>query len=165
VGPNRTLTQDPGFAIDQLVEVAIRALSPAINDTFTALNCLDWLGDCLCRVCAEPLPSGIYRDASGHVRLIEPAVTPERLIKGASDKIRQAGRGMPAVSIRHLENLQKVMSVAQTTGQREALLHQAEMILRSSEESVPEASDRRDVQSAYDSLVASSREAGQATDD
>jgi len=72
---------------------------------------------------------------------------------------------MPAVSIRHLENLQKVMSVAQTTGQREALLHQAEMILRSSEESVPEASDRRDVQSAYDSLVASSREAGQATDD
>ena len=42
-GPHRTLTQDPVFAIDQLVEIAIRALSPAVNDTFTALTCIDWL--------------------------------------------------------------------------------------------------------------------------
>ena len=42
-GPHRTLMQDPVFAIDQLVEIAIRALSPAVNDTFTALTCLDWL--------------------------------------------------------------------------------------------------------------------------
>ena len=44
-GPHRTLTQDPVFAIDQLVEIAIRALSPAVNDTFTALTCIDWLSD------------------------------------------------------------------------------------------------------------------------
>ena len=44
-GPNRTLAQDLAFAIDQLVEIAIRALSPAVNDTFTALTCIDWLGD------------------------------------------------------------------------------------------------------------------------
>jgi small-conductance mechanosensitive channel len=42
-GPHRTLMQDPVFAIDQLVEIAIRALSPAVNDTFTALTCIDWL--------------------------------------------------------------------------------------------------------------------------
>ncbi len=42
-GPHRTLVQDPVFAIDQLVEIAIRALSPAVNDTFTALTCIDWL--------------------------------------------------------------------------------------------------------------------------
>ena len=42
-GPHRTLTQDPVFAIDQLVEIAIRALSPAVNDTFTALTCIDWI--------------------------------------------------------------------------------------------------------------------------
>ncbi len=42
-GPHRTLSQDPVFAIDQLVEIAIRALSPAVNDTFTALTCIDWL--------------------------------------------------------------------------------------------------------------------------
>src|SRR6202050_942568 len=43
-GPHRTLVQDPVFAIDQLVEIAIRALSAAVNDTFTALTCIDWLG-------------------------------------------------------------------------------------------------------------------------
>ncbi len=158
VGPNRTLTQDPGFAIDQLVEVAIRALSPAVNDTFTALNCIDWLGDCLSRACGEALPSGIYRDATGRVRLIEPRITQERLIKGATDKIRQAARGMPAVLIRQLDNLQKVMGAACTPGQREVILHHAEMILRASEESVPEESDRRDVRAAYDSIVALSSE-------
>ena len=65
VGPNRTLAQDPGFAIDQLVEVAIRALSPAVNDTFTALNCIDWLGDSLCRVAAAGLPNGVHRIQPG----------------------------------------------------------------------------------------------------
>jgi uncharacterized membrane protein len=157
VGPNRTLTQDPSLAIDQLVEVAIRALSPAVNDTFTALNCIDWLGDCLTRACEEPLPSGVYRDATGKVRVIEPAVTAEQLIKEATDKIRQASRGMPAVQIGLLQNLEKVMAVIRTPGQREAVLHHAEMILNASEESVPETSDRQDVRAAYDAVVAMAR--------
>jgi uncharacterized membrane protein len=154
VGPNRTLTQDPGFAIDQLVEVALRALSPAVNDTFTALNCIDWLGDCLCHAYGQRLPSGIYCDTTGSVRVIEPVITYERLLKGATDKIRQAGRGMPAIFIRQLENMQKVMTLVTTPGQREAVLHHARIVLRASEESVSEESDRRDVQAAYDLLLA-----------
>ena len=58
VGPHRTLRQDLQFAIDQLVEIAIRALSPAVNDTFTALTCIDWLGDGLCKITATGLPDG-----------------------------------------------------------------------------------------------------------
>jgi uncharacterized membrane protein len=154
VGPNRTLTQDPGFAIDQLVEVALRALSPAVNDTFTALNCIDWLGDCLCYAYTQPLPTGIYCDERGNVRVIEPVISHERLLKGATDKIRQAGRGMPAIFIRQLENLQKVMSRVSTPGQREVVLHHAQMVLWASNESVGEESDRRDVQTAYDLLLA-----------
>lgn len=153
VGPNRTLTQDPVFAIDQLVEVALRALSPAINDTFTALNCIDWLGDCLCHSFAQRLPSGIYCDSEGKIRVIEQVITHDRLLKGAIDKIRQAGRGMPAVFIRQLKNLQKVMHVASTPAQREMLLHHARMIVRASEESVLEPSDKDDVQAAYLALV------------
>ena len=52
-GAHRTLRQDPTFAIDQLVEIAIRALSPAVNDTFTALTCIDWLSEGLCAVTAR----------------------------------------------------------------------------------------------------------------
>ena len=154
VGSNRTLTQDPGFAVDQLVEVAIRALSPAVNDTFTALNCIDWLGDCLCRVARDPLPDGIYRDAGGAVRLVDRAITFDRLIKGAFDKIRQAGRGMPAVLIRQLQNLQKVAFAIGAEGDRRAVTTHAQMILRASEESVPDPSDRDDVRSVYDTLTA-----------
>jgi uncharacterized membrane protein len=154
VGPNRTLVQDPGFAIDQLVEVALRALSPAVNDTFTALNCIDWLGDCLCHAYAQDLPSGIYCDALGHVRVIEPIISHERLLKGATDEIRQAGHGMPAILIRQLENLQKVMLVVSTPAQRELVLHHARMIVGASDRSVVEDSDRDDVRAAYDALLA-----------
>ncbi len=153
VGSNRTLTQDPGFAIDQLAEVAIRALSPAVNDTFTALNCIDWLGDCLCRVARDPLPDGIYRDVGGAVRLVDPVVTFDRLMKGAFDKIRQAGRGMPAVLIRQLQNLNKVAFAIGVEGDRDVVARHGEMILRASEESVPEPSDRDDVRSVYGALM------------
>ena len=62
-GPHRTLTQDLSFAVDQLVEIAIRALSPAVNDTFTALACIDWLGDGLGKIAGRWHPVGVHRDA------------------------------------------------------------------------------------------------------
>ena len=153
VGPNRTLTQDLGFAVDQLVEVAIRALSPAVNDTFTALNCIDWLGDCLCHAAASRLPDGIHRDASGHVRIIEPAVTVDRLIKGATDKIRQAGSGMPAVFIRQLENLGKLLQVVGSPALRAVVADHALRILRAADATVRDESDRVDVRTAFDATM------------
>jgi uncharacterized membrane protein len=153
VGPNRTLTQDPAFAIDQLVEVALRALSPAVNDTFTGLNCIDWLSDCLCHAYAQQLPSGVYCDAHGNVRVIEPVITYDGLLKRATDKIRQAGRGMPAVLIRQLEGMQKVMTLVTTPDQRETLLHHARLVLEAGEQSVAEEADRQDIRSAYGTLL------------
>ncbi len=150
VGPNRTLTQDLGFAVDQLVEVAIRALSPAVNDTFTALNCIDWLGDCLCHAAAAQLPDGIHRDPSGNIRIIEPVMTLDRLIKGATDKIRQAGSGMPAVYIRQLENLGKLLRAVRSPELRGVVESHAQRILRAADETVRDASDRADVHAAYD---------------
>jgi uncharacterized membrane protein len=153
VGPYRTLTQDGGFAIDQLVEVAIRALSPAVNDTFTAMNCIDWLGDCLCRAATQPLPDGIYRDRRGIVRLVEPVITMERLVKGATDKIRQAGSGMPAIYIRQLQNFEKVAAITQASEQRGILEQHAVMIVRASNATVTETTDRDDVQAAFDGFL------------
>jgi uncharacterized membrane protein len=153
VGKTRTLTQDLGFTVDQLVEIAIRALSPAVNDTFTALNCIDWLGDCLCRAARRPLPDGIYRDAGGTVRLVDPTVTFEQLVRASSDKIRLAGRGMPAVFLRQLENLQKVAFALTDPTLAEPLTRQAEMILRASEQSIAEPADREDVQAAFELVV------------
>ena len=79
-GLYRTLAQDLSFAVDQLVEIAIRALSAAVNDTFTALTCIDWLGESLCKIAAEWSPTQIHRDQAGEIRLISAAVRPASTI-------------------------------------------------------------------------------------
>ena len=152
-GPYRTLTQDLAFAVDQLVEIAIRALSPAVNDTFTALTCIDWLGESLCKVTTRWHPIRVHRDDNGFVRVITAHVSWQRLVERAFEKIRQAGRGMPAVLIRQLEALTEIMDNTTTDEQRRLLLEQAAMILQASEESVPEPADRADVVRAHERVL------------
>ncbi len=153
-GSNRTLAQDLSFAVDQIVEIAIRALSPAVNDTFTALTCIDWLGASLCKVTAQWTPIRVHRDGHGYVRLITAHVSYASLIERAFEKIRQAGRGMPAIMIRQLDALGKIVEQTDDERRRDLLLTQAAMILRSCDESVPEASDRADVRRQYDEVLA-----------
>ena len=155
-GPSRTLAQDLTFAIDQMVEIAIRALSPAVNDTFTAMTCIDWLGDGLSDITIRGLHTHVHRDSSGRVRVIEAPIPYERIVDRAFDKVRQAGRGMPAIAIRQLAMLARVMQGATTDEQREVLRSQADMIMRASEESVPERNDLDDIRRRYDAVVLAS---------
>jgi uncharacterized membrane protein len=152
-GPHRTLTQDPSFAVDQLVEIAVRALSSAVNDPFTAIACIDWLGDAMGKIAERWRPATVHRDDTGRVRVITVAVRFRRLVERAHHKIRQASRGMPAVMIRQLDALSTVMPRARDAEQRQVLIEQAEMILRASEESVPEAADRADVRRRYEGVL------------
>jgi uncharacterized membrane protein len=152
-GANRTLRQDLAFAIDQLVEIAIRALSPAVNDTFTAMTCIDWLSDGICKITVAWHSRRVYFDRSGKVRLIAAEPSYERFVDRAFDKIRQAGRGMPAIMIRQLDALAKIMEYTTSVSQRDALLKHADMIMRSTEASITEPLDRADVQARYDALV------------
>ena len=152
-GSSRTLAQDPSFAVDQLVEIAIRALSPAVNDTFTALACIDWLGDGLAKVADRPRPVSVHRDPAGHVRVITVTVSFRRLVERAHEKIRQASGGMPAVMIRQLDSLSKVMARTRTADQRGLLLGEADKILRVCEETVPEPTDRAAVRRRYDAVA------------
>jgi uncharacterized membrane protein len=149
-GPHRTLMQDPIFAIDQLVEIAIRALSPAVNDTFTALTCLDWISSGLCRLSGRELTERVFRDEEGRVRLMGADWSYLKIVNRAFDKIRQAARGMPAVIIRILDTLTVVAQATTTTAQREILLRQGEMVLDSAVESVTEQNDLDDIQSHFD---------------
>jgi uncharacterized membrane protein len=139
--------------IDQLVEIAIRALSPAVNDTFTALTCIDLLSDGLRKLSARWNPQRVYRDRRGPVRVITASVSYERLIERSFDKIRQAGRGMPAVMIRQLVALAKVMEHTHDDEQRAALMAQAEIILHSSRAAIPDPPDYADVRRRYEALV------------
>jgi uncharacterized membrane protein len=153
-GHYRTLTQDPVFAVDQLVEIAIRALSPAVNDTFTALSCIDWLTAGLCYLPGRTGTIRVRYDAAGISRLVQPRVSYQRMVDGAFDKVRQAGRGMPAVAIRQLSSLGRVCEYCIDDGQRAVLLRQAEMIMRASEESVPEPEDLDEIRARYQEVLA-----------
>jgi uncharacterized membrane protein len=151
-GPLRTLSQDIAFGIDQMVEIAIRALSAAVNDTFTALACIDWLGDSLCKIAIEWHPHACHRDRDGAIRLITVPVSYERLVQRSFEKIRQASAGMPAVMIRQLDALSKVMAVA-PPDRVQVLLDQAEMIQRENLRTVPEPADQADITARYDALI------------
>jgi uncharacterized membrane protein len=152
-GPYRTLAQDVAFGLDQLVEICIRALSAAVNDTFTALTCIDWIGDSLCKVTGRWQPTHVYRDGADTVRLIATEITYERLVQRAFEKVRQAGRGMPAVMIRQLDALTKIMERAVVPADRQVLLEQAAMIERLSQGTVDEEADRADVRRAYQRVL------------
>jgi uncharacterized membrane protein len=153
-GPYRTLTQDVAFAVDQLVEIAIRGLSSAVNDTFTALTCIDWLGESLCRIAADWDPRPVRRDAGGRIRLITAPVSYDRLVERAHEKIRQASAGMPAIMIRQLSALIKIAESTDDPARRAVLLRQGEMIHRLCLGTVAEPADRADVERRYAALVA-----------
>jgi uncharacterized membrane protein len=153
VGPYRTLSQDVSFGIDQLVEIALRAQSAAVNDTFTALTCIDWLGENLCQIVAQWHPARVHRDGRGFIRVIAAEPSYDRLVQRSFEKLRQSSLGQPAVMIRLLDALARIMAETTTEGQRRVLLEQAEMINRACERSVPEAGDRADIQRRYEAVL------------
>ena len=153
VGPYRTLSQDVSFGIDQLVEIALRALSAAVNDTFTALTCIDWLGENLCKIVAQWHPARVHRDGRGFIRVIAAEPSYDRLVQRSFEKLRQSSLGQPAVMIRMLDALARIMAETTSEGQRRVLLEQAQMINRACERSVPEAGDRADIQRRYEAIL------------
>jgi uncharacterized membrane protein len=95
----------------------------------------------------------VHRDSEGFIRVITAEPTQERLVQRAFEKIRQASLGMPAIMIRQLDALTKIMAETSGPAQRRVLLEQADMIQRASERSVPEAADRNDVRRAYEEVL------------
>jgi uncharacterized membrane protein len=129
-------------------------LSPAVNDTFAALTCIDWLGDALCKITVRWYLARVHRDGAGFARVITAEPSYERLLQRAFEKIRQAGEAMPAVMIRQLEALAKIAADTRDSNQRKVLLDQAAMISRASERTVSEESDRGDIDRRYTELLA-----------
>ncbi|HZR26667.1 MAG TPA: DUF2254 domain-containing protein [Vicinamibacterales bacterium] len=93
LGRDRTFEQDPKYAIRLLVDIAIRALSPAVNDPTTAVQALDQIGDLLIRLAPRQLEAGAYRDHDGVLRLVVRLPAWEDFLRLAFDEIRTYGAG------------------------------------------------------------------------
>ncbi len=102
IGTDRTLAQDTEYAVDQMNEIALRALSPGINDPFTAINCIDKLGDALAFLARRHPPGPVVRDAEGEPRVVAATDSYRSIVDSAFDQIRQNGRDKAAVMIRLL---------------------------------------------------------------
>jgi uncharacterized membrane protein len=127
IGNARTLRQDVEFALAQVVEIALRALSPAINDTYTGLTCIDWLGAAMVQIGRHPEPSGGWCGDDGVLRVVEPPLHFERELKAAFDLIRQSGAKNPAVLIRLLDTVAGMAPMVHT-GRLPALRDHAELV-------------------------------------
>jgi uncharacterized membrane protein len=149
VGDQATPEQDVEFAVDQIVEIALRALSPGFNDTFTAIHCVDWLAAGLARLAQEELPSPYRYDAQGAVRVITPVSTFDGLTDAAFNQIRQVGRDKAAVMIRLLEVIADLAGRLRTPEQRDALRRHARLTFEEATAALPSAHDRADVEERY----------------
>lgn len=152
IGSERTPTQDVEFAMDQLVEIAVRALSPGVNDPFTALSCIDRLGSALVRIAEREFPNPLHRDEGGNLRVVAPYVGFGGVVDAAFNQIRQYGRGSPAILMRLLETIAIVARRTENEDQRDALLRHARMIQRAAE-SLPEENDRNETNERYREVV------------
>ncbi|MFP4251483.1 MAG: DUF2254 domain-containing protein [Guyparkeria sp.] len=130
LGQQRTPGQDIEFSIYELVEIAVRALSPGINDPFTAIACVDRLGSALCRLATREMPSPYRYDGEGQLRVIAPSPSFAAMLDAGFDQIRQHGGSSVSVTIRLMETLAVITTFAHRPDDREALLRQAEMIRR-----------------------------------
>jgi uncharacterized membrane protein len=146
IGRHRTLTQDSEFGVAQVVEIAIRALSPAVNDTFTGVACVDWLAEALLALAAQRPLEGNWFDTGSRLRVWMPSVRLERLAKLAFDQIRQASVATPAVLIRQLDAIPRLAPRLPATC-RQTLSDQADAILEAASALV--ALDRRDLVAAW----------------
>jgi uncharacterized membrane protein len=132
----RTFEQDPKYPIRLLVDIAIKALSPAINDPTTAVQAIDQIEDLLRRLAQEDLDAGLIPDGDGVVRLVVPVPTWEDYLALAFDEIRQFG----VTSIQVMRRLraaliglgEMTMAPARTEAVRQYLKHLDLAIERSS---------------------------------
>ncbi|MBW4600491.1 MAG: DUF2254 domain-containing protein [Calothrix sp. FI2-JRJ7] len=152
-GKERTEQQDVEFPINQLVEIALRAISPGINDPFTTIRCIDRLSAGLSNFAQRDIPSPYRYDKNNNLRVIAESVTFAGLTDAAFNQIRQYSTSDVAVTIRLLEAITCIATFTHHPKQKEVLRRHADMILQGSSEQVSCKEDCKDIEHQYNIAV------------
>lgn len=148
-GNQRSPKFDVEFPVRQLVEMGIRAISPAVNDPYTAIRCIDRLSVSLCHLLQKANQDSYFFDEFGELRLIADPVTFKKMVNAAFNPMRQYARSDVAVTLRQLEALEVIGEQTRTNKERAILRGQAEMIERGSHDGLPEENDCQEVTRQY----------------
>jgi uncharacterized membrane protein len=154
IGQSRTTRQDSRYAVRQLVEVALRALSPGINDPFTAVSCLDRLGGSLSVLAQRPVPLAYRYDDEGHLRAIAEPDSFEALARAAFVEIRYFGRNNVTVMRHLIESLGRIAGHAQRPPDLDFLRRFLESVKKEAIAALQQDDDQEAIVSAYNRAMA-----------
>ncbi len=147
ISSHRTVEQDASFGIRQLVDIALKALSPGINDTTTAVMCVNALAAILVRLASRPIAT-VHRMDQGELRVIVRGPSFASLLAEAFDQIRQNAAGNVAVLTRLLHALEIIAGQTANPRRRQSLRQQAELIADVAERTITSLHDRAGIDTA-----------------
>ena len=130
IGDRRTPEQDLAYSVQQLVEIAARALSPGINEPFTALLCIDYLNAALRSLAGRDAPSPYRKDDSGAVRVIAYPLQFPEVVQMSLGMIRRYADGAADIYLGLLRALRDLASALRREADREALLDEVRQVHR-----------------------------------
>jgi uncharacterized membrane protein len=159
-GDERTFEQDPKYAIRLVVDIAIKALSPAINDPTTAVQALDQIEDLLLRVGRRRIDIGAFHNPGGRLRLVVPFPTWDDFLRLALDEIRAYGADSVQV-MRRMKALIRSLLAVLPAERHAALQHWEQRLQGSIARSFADPEEKRDASVAdRQGLGLGQREAG-----
>jgi uncharacterized membrane protein len=141
IGKTRNTQQDMAFSIHQMVEIAARALSPGVNDPYTAIACIDNLSSTMAQLAQVKFPSKYRVDKEGKLRVIAITMEFEGFLDAAFNQIRQFSAGSRDVILRLIEALITINKFAKRAGDKQAILKHTKMIQNVAKESINEEND------------------------
>ncbi|GAB4243358.1 MAG: DUF2254 domain-containing protein [Thermoleophilia bacterium] len=146
--------RDLEYFVTQLVEISVRALSPSMNDAFTAMSCIDQLTDALVEVAEREPPALYHYDDQGKLRLIASGATFPALLRLSFDMIREDSRGHTAVTVRLLEVLAILAGVVRREEDRRAVYAQADMVMKGAARALAGSPELYEVAGRYREVLA-----------
>jgi uncharacterized membrane protein len=138
IGPTRTLQQDIEFGILQIVDIALRAISPAVNDPSTAINCVDQLSRILIHFASREEPVSLHYDPPGLLRVSIPWPGFDRVVDTAFDQIRLYSQTDVAVSLRMLRALGDIATAVSDPAAKQRLAERGRRIVAGCAEKLDE---------------------------
>lgn len=149
IGRRRSPAQDPEYIAHQLVEIGVRALSPGINDPFTALTCLDWLGAALRLLAGRRIPSPYRYDEQRRLRVVVAGTDFPKMADASFNQIRQYGRSSVSVLLRLLDTIASVAPCTRRGEDRVCLRKHADKVIADARKTLDNQSDLREVEERY----------------
>jgi len=146
IGRHRTVDQDPAFGIRQIVDIAMKALSPGVNDTSTAVICVDYLTSILARLACRQFPS-LFSYEGDTLRMIAIVPSFEDLLAESFDQIRDNAKDNVAILARMLGALSTIGSLTNKLANLRALDEQLQRIAELTDRCIEFSHDRARLES------------------